>query len=174
MSLKKLLQVCLLFLVALALAGAPVRTYASEGAKKESGEEKKEGEEGKKEGEGEAKSSEEEITGGKFEGDPVYIHIKPIVLPVITKQGAEQIVTMLIDIQTKDYDAATLLHTNMPRLRDAILNGLYGGLSDGSMRQAQALNLDRIKKKILTRINRMFGEGQAVDILIQAVAQRKL
>lgn len=177
---RKIFNVCVCLFIALALAGAPMLSYASGGGG-HGGEAKKEGGHGdaaKKEGSGDGGEQpttvEEEITGGKFEGDPIYIHIKPIVLPVITERGAEQIVTMLVDIQTKDYKAATNLHANMPRLRDAILYGLYGGLSDGSMRQKHALDLDKIKKLIRDRINRVFGEGQAVDVLVQAIAQRKL
>ena len=47
-----------------------------------------------------------------------------MVLPVISASGVEQLVTLQIDVQVKDFDAADNLHTNMPRVMDALMRAL--------------------------------------------------
>lgn len=154
------------------LAGAPALVWAeSKGAEAKP---KAEGEGGGEEGGKKKKGGFEVITGGKFAGDPVYVHLQPVILPIISDAGAEQIITMLIDLETKDFETASKMHANMPRLKDAIIQALYGGLADGSMRNANALDIAKIKQNILNLTNRVFGEGSVHDVLIQAVAQRKL
>src|ERR1700722_9960523 len=43
-----------------------------------------------------------DVTGGHFAGDPVYVHLSPIVLPILGDTGPEQLVTVVIAIQVKD------------------------------------------------------------------------
>ncbi len=158
---KKILKIFLLLILCASFA-APTAYASGHGG----GEAKKEGE---------AKAGEEEgIVGGKFEGDPVYIKIKPIILPMVTNKGAEQLVTILVNVHTATYATGTVLHANMPRLRDLVIQTLYGGLSDGSLRRGGALDLEKIKEILKIRINKTFGEGSVVEILVQAVAQRRL
>lgn len=149
------------------LAGSSSFAYASDhGGGGHGGESKPAEKKGEDSGEG--------VTGGKFEGDPAYVRLQPVIFPIISDRGAEQIVTLLIQLQSKDFDTATKMHEKMPKLKDAILQALYGGLSDGKMRNAYMLDLEKIKANIKSTVNRVFGEGSVVDVLIQAVAQRKL
>lgn len=168
---------CVAFCVVLALAGAPISVWASSGGGGHGGgggggghgggEKKAESEEG------DNKKGEVGVTGGRFAGDPVYVHLQPIILPIITDRGAEQIVTMIIDLQTATFELATEMHTNMPRLKDAILQALYGGLGDGSMRNANMLDLEKVKFHIKKTLNQVFGEGAVLEVLMQAIAQRR-
>jgi flagellar basal body-associated protein FliL len=161
-----------LFLTTASLVPAPAWASAGGGEKKEA---KKEG--GDEEGGGakdKKKKGQETVTGGTFEGEPVYVHLRPVIFPIISDSGAEQIVVLLVDLQIKDVDMATKMSQSMPRLRDTIIRGLYGGLSDGSMRNANALDIDKIKANIVNACNKVFGEGTVLDALIQAVSQRKL
>ncbi|MDD3182138.1 MAG: hypothetical protein PHD48_04960 [Alphaproteobacteria bacterium] len=131
----------------------------------------------KEEAKNEAKSKKKEavsITGGQSDGDLIFLHLAALTLPIINDYGAQQLVTMLIDLQMSDLEAAENLRSQMPRLKDAVLQALYGGLADGSMRNAQALDLMKIKKSIQETLNRIFGDGKVQDVLIQAVSQRKL
>jgi flagellar basal body-associated protein FliL len=107
------------------------------------------------------------------EGEPVYVRMKPVVLPVISDKGAEQLVNLVVDLETKDYDTAVDLNNNKPKLNDAIIRSLYGGLSDGSMRNANALDIIKIKTNIKDTINQTFGEGTVLNVFVQAVEQRK-
>ncbi len=134
------------------------------------------GGEAKKEGGGKPaeESSEEGVTGGRFAGDPVYVHMQPIILPLITADGAQQLITLVVDLQIKDFETGTLMHHNMPRLRDTLLQALYGGLADGSLRKKAALDIEKMKETIMNETNRVFGAGSVLGVLIQGVAQRKL
>lgn len=114
------------------------------------------------------------IFGGRFKGDNIYVHIEPLVLPIITDNGAEQLVTVLIDLQVRNFDAADNVHSNMPRVRDAIMQALYGGLADGALRTGNMLNIAKVKSKISASLEKTLGQNLIDDVLIQAIAQRKL
>lgn len=113
------------------------------------------------------------ITGGQGTEEPVYLHLAPIVLPVINDYGAQQIVTMLVDLHMKDYETASGMQKQMPKLKDALFQALYGGLADGKMRNADALDIQVVKDSIKTTLNRVYGADSVIDVYIQAVSQRK-
>lgn len=119
---------------------------------------------GKEEGEGKAKGAEM----GPF------VRLQPMVLPLVTENGAEQIITFLIVIQVKDSDAIRNIQEQMPRVQDAIFRVLYSGLSDGSLRRGNSVNLTRIKSRIINALGRVIDKNGVADILIQAVGQRAL
>jgi flagellar basal body-associated protein FliL len=132
--------------------------------------------EGKKgEGEGdEKKSAPKDISGGRFAGDPVYVHLSPMILPVITDTGAEQIVSLQITIEVRDFDSADTIHTKMPLVMDALMRALYGGLGNGDLRNGQLIDVTRIKAKCTTALDNAVGADNIRDVLIEAVAQRRL
>lgn len=132
---------------------------------------------GKDEAKGEAKSKKKEavsITGGQGPDDPIFLHLAPLTLPVINDYGAQQLVTLLIDLQIKELESAQKMQKEMPRLKDAVLQALYGGLADGSMRNAHALDIPKVKASIHSTVNRVFGGEYVQEVLILGVAQRKL
>lgn len=138
------------------------------------GEEKKsassEGEEKKEEG----KKNDKSITGGRFDGDPIYVHLQPFILPVVTEKGAEQIVTLMVDLRVKDGKSANNVQDNMPRVKDAMMQELYGGLGSGSLRNGALIDIAGVRRKIHQAVSRVLGEGSIEEVLIQAIAQRKL
>ena len=119
------------------------------------------------------KKGKEDISGGRFAGDPVYVHISPMVLPVISDQGVEQLVTVIIDVEVKDFDVADNMHTTMPRVKDALMRALYGGLGQGSLRNGKLVDVTRIKAKATTALTDILGDGIR-EVLIQGIAQRML
>jgi len=166
-----------LFLGLALLCAGPVLARAEEhgGGEASKSETKSEAEgEGKNKGKDKAKKDKKAITGGKLAGDPIYVHLQPMILPVITKNGAEQLVTIIIDLQVKNLDVADKLHANMPRVNDAVLQGLYGGLGEGSLRDGHLVSVMRIKDKIAKSIDKVIGPDLVTDVLIQAISQRML
>jgi len=97
-----------------------------------------------------------------------------MILPIVGDDGAEQIVTLLIDLQVKDYSVSEKIRQKMPRVQDTILRSLYGGLGDGSLRQGDQVDIVKIKGKIRAAIDASMGEKVIDDVLIQAVGQRTL
>lgn len=114
------------------------------------------------------------ITGGQSDADPIYLHLPVVTFPIIDDGGAQQIVSLLIDLHMKDRPSAEKIQSSMPKLKDAIIQALYGGMSDRSMRNAQMLDISKVKDGIVQTLNRIYGDGFVNDVLIQAVSQRKL
>ena len=114
------------------------------------------------------------VVGGRFAGDPIYVHIQPMVLPVINENGVEQLVTIIMDIQVKDFDSADELHSNMPRVMDALMRGLYGGLGDGVLRNGKLADVSKIKTKAIAAVGEVIPVAKIQDVLIQSISQRLL
>ena len=114
------------------------------------------------------------VTGGRFSGDPIYVHIRPMFMPVVTDNGAEQIVTLMVDLRVDNMNVANSFQDNMPRVRDALMQVLYGGLSNGSLRQGQLIDVAKVKEKISGAIAKVMGPEAVQEVLIQAIAQRRM
>jgi len=178
----KKLAILVVMLAAFAATSIPHVVRAEEGAapakdadKKEEPKKDSKKEEGGEGGEGEGKKkAPADISGGRFAGDPVYVHLDPMILPVITDTGAEQIVVLQITIQVKDFDAADIIHTNMPKVKDSLMRALYGGLGNGDLRQGQLVDVTRVKSKAIKALGVAVGADNIRDVLIEAVAQRRL
>ena len=119
------------------------------------------------------KKAVEDVSGGRFNGDPVYVHLSPMVLPIITEEGAEQLVTLIIDVEVKDFDVADKLHTEMPKVKDALVRALYGGLGKGTLRKGKLVDVNKIKAKAMTALSEIYSDG-IKDVLIQSISQRML
>lgn len=115
-----------------------------------------------------------DVSGGRFAGDPVYVHLAPMVLPVISDAGVEQIVTLQIDVEVKDFDVADAMHSNMPRVMDALMRALYGGLGRGNLRQGKLVDVTKVKTKATAALDEAVPGGGVLNVLIQGVSQRML
>ena len=124
---------------------------------------------------GEKESAEGGITGGRFEGDPIYVHIAPLVMPIINDEGVQQIVSLIFAVHVNDMVTAQKLRSEMPRINDALLRGLYGSLGDGDLRDGKMVSVVRVKGKALAAIREIMGADSGVaDVLVQGVSQRVL
>ncbi len=185
---------CLLMITA--LSGTPARVLAAQGPKsgssdaaaapagppddatgasKTSGEENKEGGDKGKEGEDGKKSKKpKDVSGGRFAGDPVYVHLPLIILPILGETGPEQLVTLSITVEVTDFDTADAMHTHMPRVMDALLQTLYGGLDEGNLRSGRLVNVSKVKMRATTALQSIEGVDSIKDVLIVNVSQRLL
>ncbi len=163
---KKQFTLSIMLLAASLLAMAPIAVRAEEG---EAPAKKSGGEDGEKK-----KSTFNDVTGGKFDGDPVYVHLEPMTMPIITNAGAEQLITMLIDVEVKDFDIADQMHADMPRVRDALMRSLYGGLGEGTLRNGKLADISKIKAKTLSALQEIIPGDGMKNVLIQGVSQRML
>ena len=136
--------------------------------------------EGAKEGKSKEESKEEKpktadgVAGGRFAGDPIYVHVPPMVLPVINERGVEQLITIIMDIQVKDFDSADELHSNMPRVMDSLMRALYGGLGEGTLRNGKLADVSKIKSKAITAVGEVIPVDKINDVLVQSISQRML
>jgi hypothetical protein len=116
----------------------------------------------------------DDVTGGRFVGDPVFVHVPPIVLPIIGDNGVEQLVNIVLIVQVKDVDVASDLHNNMPRVMDSLLRHLYGELGEGSLRDGKLVSVVRVKHKAVSAVSEIIGAENIIDVLVQGVSQRVL
>ena len=120
------------------------------------------------------KKGPKDVTGGKFAGDPIYVHISPMILPVINENGVEQLVTIIIDVEVKDFDAADQMHSHMPRVMDALMRKLYGGLGTGVLKNGKLADVSKVKSKALDAVAEVIGAENVREILVQSISQRML
>ena len=123
---------------------------------------------------GAKKKQDADVSGGRFAGDPVYVHLAPMILPIITNDGVEQLVTLQFDVQVTDFDVADNLHTNMPRVMDSLVRHLYGGLGRGTLRNGKLVDVTRVKSNATAALDEILGAEGVKDVLVQGVAQRML
>ncbi len=117
------------------------------------------------------KPSDKDVSGGRFVGDPVYVHLAPMVMPIISDEGLEQTVTLLIDVQVKDFDVADQVQSNMPKVMDALMRALYGGLGKGYLRNGKMIDVTKLKARATTALTDVVGPG-IVEVLVEGVSQR--
>src|ERR1700722_6243500 len=136
-NLSPLFIVSLFALVVMPMVVAP-HVFAEEAAKSDAG--------------GKGKKGSDDVTGGRFAGDPIYVHIAPLVLPVIADDGVEQLGTISFDVQVKDFDTAGDMHANMPRVMDSLMRALYGGFGEGTLRNGKLANVNKVKNKAIEAV----------------------
>ncbi len=167
LTIRPALLTALLLALCAGVLASPLPAFAAEEA--EDGEGKEKGEKGKSE-----KDKNKSIVGGRFENDPIYVHVAPLIMPIINDKGVEQLVTLLVDIQVKDFDAAEKLQGNMPRIIDSLLQHLYGKLGEGNLKNGKLVNIGKIKKEAVLAVGKIIGAENVKDVLVQGVSQRML
>lgn len=117
-------------------------------------------------------------SGGGFafgnNNQAIYVNAGPLILPIILDDGAQSILSVLISLQVKDYDASDKVRAVLPKLMDGYMRALYGKFTADNLSQGKLVNVDFIKQKIARVTTVIMGEGVVDDVLIQAVAQRPL
>jgi flagellar basal body-associated protein FliL len=170
---RKILTVAGLLLALGSLALSPL-VHAEEEAAPAAKPDTAKADAGKKEEGGDKGKKPDGVSGGRFAGDPVYVHIAPMVLPVISDAGVEQLVTIVIDVEVRDFDVADNLHSNMPKVMDALMRGLYGGLGQGSLRNGKLVDVTKVKNKATAALQTIIGDDGIKNVLVQGVSQRML
>ncbi|MDX2029013.1 MAG: hypothetical protein SFW62_10340 [Alphaproteobacteria bacterium] len=177
---RRILSYTGMFLLLAALSVWVSPAHASSGSSESKKEVKKEGGEGKHGGgktdegeEGDAKKG-DSVSGGRFAGDPIYVRLPVLILPIISETGVQQLVTMQIVIEVKDFGVGDDVHSNIPRVMDSLMRALYGGLGQGSLRNGYMLDVNKVKAKATAAIQEVVGAGNVRRVLLENVSQRML
>ena len=93
---------------------------------------------------------------------------------MIGEKGPEQLISLVITLEVADGKAATIIKQRLPRLNDAYLQTLYGALDQKLVNKGQLVDIGLVKQRLRAPTERILGPDVAKDILVQAVAQRKL
>lgn len=148
-------KIILLVLALLVLIGAGVGGYVMFGLKAGHGEEHAE----------EPKKKERV-------GPPVYVQVGPMIVPVLGAKTVEQNIMVTVSLEVDDEPTRDKVRNENPRLVDAYVQALYGGIDKGQVIDGQVLNIPALKTKLQEATDKVLGPGIVHDVLIQSVSQR--
>ncbi len=102
-----------------------------------------------------------------------FVRLPPLVVPMIGPSRVEQFVTVVVAVEVV-LDKQPLAQANQPRLTDAFLTALYGGIADQSILNGALVNIPAVKAKLVEAAGKIIGKDAVQDVLVQAVTQRNL
>lgn len=117
-----------------------------------------------------AKGAEDAKAGNNL--PPTFVELKPLVLPVVDKDGVSQIISIVISVETDDPAKAAQIELMRPRLTDAYIQGMYGVLNSKSVMADGVLQVGYIKSKLHAITVKVMGKDKVTDVLLQVVQQR--
>lgn len=119
-----------------------------------------------------------EASEAKEEGEgppaPTFVEMKPLVLPVLDKEGVSQIVSIVVSLETDTPEKAKEVEALKPRLTDAYIQGMYGVLSSKEVMADGILQVEYIKGRLNKITSKVLGENKVKDVLLQVVQQRNV
>lgn len=108
------------------------------------------------------------------EPEPLFVDFDPIMVPVIENDQVTRHVTLRIMLQVSSEDVGDHLIDQAPRLNDAFLADLYGSLHEGNGVRDGVLNLDHVKRRLMSVSTSVVGDNKIDDILVQMVSERPI
>ncbi|MFV3073683.1 flagellar basal body-associated FliL family protein [Niveispirillum fermenti] len=147
-------KIILLVLALLVLIGAGVGGYVMFGPKP--------GHEGEQ----------EEPKKRERKGPPAFASVGPMIVPILGAKTVEQNIMVTVSLEVDDDAAREQIRQQNPRLVDAYVQALYGGIDKGQVIDGQVLNIPALKAKLQEATDKVLGPGVVHDVLIQSVSQR--
>ncbi|MBY6261468.1 hypothetical protein EI613_05925 [Azospirillum sp. 412522] len=102
-----------------------------------------------------------------------FVRLAPLVVPMIGPSRVEQFVTVVVAVEVI-LEKQPMVQANQPRLTDAFLTALYGGIADQSILSGALVNIPAVKTKLVEAAGKVVGKDAVYDVLVQAVTQRNL
>ena len=103
---------------------------------------------------------------------PSFVEMKPLVLPVVDREGVSQIISIVISLETDDPAKVEEIKMMQPRLTDAYIQGMYGVLNSQAVMADGVLQVNYIKGKLNSITTKVMGKDKVKDVLLQVVQQR--
>ncbi len=107
-------------------------------------------------------------------GDPVYVDLAPLVLPVIDGDRVQQVLQFTVTLEVSDEKAAEHIRAVKPRLTDAYIQDLYGALDRRRVLDGKVLDIERLKDELKRVSVGILGDKGFEEVLIQRVSQRMM
>lgn len=106
---------------------------------------------------------------------PMYVEIAPFVVPVLGANGPEEMVSLVVTLElAPGEDRRDYVKKRLPKLNDAYLQALYGALDRKSLNRGGLIDVSLVKARLIKATERILGKDYVKDVLVQAVAQRKI
>ena len=77
-----------------------------------------------------------------------FVELDPLVLPIIDKQGVQQVISLVIAIEVSNHAGVERVNKLAPRLKDAYIQSLYGMLNRHAIMEGGAIRVASVKKKL--------------------------
>jgi flagellar FliL protein len=103
-----------------------------------------------------------------------FVQIDPLILPLINNEGASQVISLVIVLETTDDATKAEITALIPRLKDAYIQDMYGALSHDVLVRDGVLQIGALKDRLHKVSNHVLGEGKATGVLLQVVQQRPI
>lgn len=107
---------------------------------------------------------------GHFE----YLELDPLILPIVDSKGVSQTVSLVIAIEVPSSSAKIKAQNKAPKLKDAFIQDMYGVLNKHAALKGGVLQVDVLKKRLNHVSERVLGEENVNDVLLQVVQQRPI
>jgi len=125
---------------------------------------------GPKQGEGEQEVVEEKPP--EPQGDPSFVKIDPLIVPVIGEKRVEQNIVLEFALEVYGDAVRDQVQQIKPRLVDAYLRVLYGGIESRELMVGKSVDMTKLKARLMEATEKVVGPHVVHDVLIQSVSQR--
>lgn len=102
---------------------------------------------------------------------PTYVQIEPLVVPIMDAEGISQTISMVITIEVDDEANAQKIRDLKPRIKDAMIQNLYGLLNQQAALDKGVVRVGYVKKRLNDVTAKVMGDGVVKDVLLQMVQQ---
>ncbi len=107
-------------------------------------------------------------------GEPKYVNIDPLSLPIIDDKGVTSNVNIVVALQVSDDKAANEIKKQMPRLIDAYIQNMYGMLNKREALKGGVVQVGMVKDRLNQITKKVLGDDMVDDVLLQVVSQRAM
>lgn len=108
---------------------------------------------------------------GKVDTGPSFVKMDPLVVPVVDGEGVSQVVSLAITLEVMTPEDITKVELLKPRVKDAMIQNMYGLMSHREAFDHGVLQVGYVKKRLMTAIEKVVGTGVLKDVLLQMVQQ---
>lgn len=103
-----------------------------------------------------------------------FVEMSPLVLPIVDANGVSQVISLVIVLQVASEEQKAEVTSQMPRLKDAYIQDMYGVLNKHVAMKDGVLQVGMVKEKLTSASQRVLGEDVVEDVLLQVVQQRPI
>lgn len=107
-------------------------------------------------------------------GHMSYVEMDPLILPIVDADGVSQLVSLVIVLQVHDDEQKAVVESQMPRIKDAYIQDMYGVLNKHVAVKGGVIQVGIIKEKLNIANTKVLGDGVVEDVLLQVVQQRPI
>lgn len=109
----------------------------------------------------------------KQEDDIQFVELNPLMLPIISKHGSTQMVSLIVSVEVDSLDKADQVKKYSPRLTDAFLTDLYSAFGYQTALNGGEIPLTYLKERLNKISAKVLGDDVVDDVLLQFMQQRR-